>query len=70
VHRCSTQHNCVEDQAQGGELIFLAFAVGLSDLAAVAVADFPAESVPGFLHGQLPVHPPLVGAVDRVDERQ
>jgi hypothetical protein len=33
------QHDGVEDQAEGGELIFLAFAIGLPDLAAVAVAD-------------------------------
>ena len=37
------QHDGVEDQAEGGELIFLAFAVGLPDLAAVAVADLAAE---------------------------
>jgi hypothetical protein len=48
----------------------LAFAVALADLAAVAVADLAGEAVAGFLHGELPVHPPLVGAVDRVDERE
>jgi hypothetical protein len=64
------QHDRVEDQAQGGELVFLAFAVGLADLAAVAVADLAGEAVAGFLHGELSVHPPLVGAVDRVDERE
>src|ERR1035441_1537897 len=50
------QHDGVEDQAEGGELMFLAFAVGLPDLAAVAVADLAAEAVAGFLHGELPVH--------------
>jgi hypothetical protein len=64
------QHDGVEDQAERGELIFLAFAVGLPDLTAVAVADLSAQAVAGFLHGQLPVHAPLIGAVDRVDERQ
>ena len=34
-------HDGVEDQAERGELVFLAFAVGLPDLAAVAVADLP-----------------------------
>ena len=33
------QHDGVEDQAERGELVFLAFAVGLPDLAAVALAD-------------------------------
>ena len=64
------QHDGVEDQAEGGELIFLAFAIGLPDLAAVAVADLAAEAVAGFLHGELPVHPPLVAAVNGVDERE
>jgi hypothetical protein len=42
------QHDGVEDQAEGGELNFLAFAIGLPDLAAVAVADLAAEAVAGF----------------------
>jgi hypothetical protein len=33
------QHDGVEDQAEGGDLVFLAFAIGLPDLAAVAVAE-------------------------------
>jgi len=36
----------------------------------VAVADLAAEAVAGFLHGELPVHPPLVAAVNGVDERE
>jgi hypothetical protein len=64
------QHDGVEDQAEGGELIFLAFAIGLPDLAAVAVADLAGEAVAGFLHGELPVHPPLAAAVNGVDERE
>jgi hypothetical protein len=30
----------------------------------VAVADLAAEAVAGFLHGELPVHPPLAAAVN------
>lgn len=60
----------MQDQAEGGELVILAFAVGLPDLAAVAVADLSAEAMAEFLDGELPVHPPPVAAVDRVDERE
>jgi hypothetical protein len=35
----------------------------------VAVADLAAEAVAGFLHGESPVHPPLVAVVNGVDER-
>jgi hypothetical protein len=58
------QHDGVADQAEGGELNFLAFAIGLPDLAAVAVADLAAEAMAGFLPGELPAHPPLVAAVN------
>jgi hypothetical protein len=36
----------------------------------VAVADPAAEAVAGFLHGELPVHPPLVAAVNGAGERE
>ena len=43
----------VEHQAErGGELVFLAFAVGLPDLAAVAVADLPTTQLT-FTHALL-----------------
>jgi hypothetical protein len=41
-----------------GELVFLAFAVGLADLPAPAVTDLPGEPVPGPLHGELLVQTP------------
>ena len=37
------QHDGVEHQAEHGELVFLAFAVGLADLAALAVEDLAAS---------------------------
>ena len=37
----------------------------------MAVADLAAEAVAGFLHGELPVHPPLGNLLrQRVDERE
>ena len=38
----------VDDQAEGAELLFLAFAVGLAQLAAAAVADIAGEAVAAF----------------------
>jgi hypothetical protein len=38
----------VDDQAERAELFFLAFAVGLAELAAAAVADFAGECVAAF----------------------
>ena len=47
------QHHGVEPQAEGAELVFLALAVGLAQLAALAVEDLASQPVPGFLHGEL-----------------
>ena len=58
----------VDDQAERCELVFLAFTVGLADLAASSVADLPGEPVPGLLHGELLVELPVVGVVDRVED--
>jgi hypothetical protein len=43
------QHDRVDDQAERGELTFLAFSLGLVDLAAFAMADRAGELVPGLL---------------------
>jgi hypothetical protein len=49
------QHDRVEVQAERGELVFLAFAVGLVDPAAVAVTDLAGQPMPGLLDSQMPV---------------
>lgn len=61
------QRDGVEDQTEGCELVLLALAVRLADLAPAAVADRAGEPVAGLPHGELPVHQPPVGVVDRVD---
>jgi hypothetical protein len=45
------QDHGVEDQPEGGELVLLALAVRLPDLAAAAVADGAGEAVAGLLDG-------------------
>ncbi len=42
------QHDGVEDEAEGAELVFLAFPVALPQLAALAVEDLPGQGVAGF----------------------
>ena len=42
------EHDAVDDQAERIELFFLAFAVGLAELAAAAVADVAGEAVAAF----------------------
>jgi len=49
-----------KDQAERGELVFLALSVGLADLAACAMADRAGELVPGLLHRGLGVDRPAV----------
>ena len=49
------QGDGVEHQAERAELVFLAFAVALAELAAPAVADLAREPVAGLLDGELPV---------------
>ncbi len=40
------QDDGVDDEAEGAELVLLAFAVGLAQLPALAVEDGPGEGVP------------------------
>jgi hypothetical protein len=47
------QHDGVQDQAEGAELVFLAFPVRLVDLPAAAVEDGAGQLVAGLLHGGL-----------------
>jgi hypothetical protein len=47
------QHNGVEDQAERAELVLLPFAVGLAELAALAVEDLAGQPVAGILDGEL-----------------
>jgi hypothetical protein len=65
-----TEHDGVEDQAERAELVLHAVAVRLVDGAALAVAHVPGQLVAGLLHGELTVHLPPVGVVDRVDHPQ
>jgi hypothetical protein len=44
----AVENDGVDDQAEGAELLFLAFAVGLAQLAAAAVADVAGEAVAAF----------------------
>ena len=46
------QHHGVQDQAERAKLVFLAFPVGLAQLAALAVEDLAGEPVQGFLDGE------------------
>jgi len=62
------QHDGVQDQAERAELVLLPFAVGLAQLAALAVEDLAGQPVTGFLDGELPVHGAPVGLVGGVDE--
>ena len=55
-------------RAEGGELIL--FAIGLPDLAAVAVADLAAGGGGILLHVSCRFIPPLVAAVNGLDERE
>src|SRR5438445_87855 len=64
------QDHGVEDQAECGELVLLSLAVRLADLAPAAMADRAGQPVAGLLHGQLPVHQPPVGVVNRVDDSE
>ena len=46
------EHERVEREAERAELVFLAFSVGLAQLASVAVEDDPRDRVPAFVAGQ------------------
>lgn len=60
------EHEGVEDQPERAELVLHPVPVRLVDGAALAVAHVPGQLVPGLLHGELPVHLPAVGVIDRV----
>ncbi|PWV46818.1 hypothetical protein BDW27_113127 [Nocardiopsis sp. L17-MgMaSL7] len=52
------------------ELVLHAVAVRLVDGAALAGAHIAGELVAGLLHGELTVHLPAIGVVDRVDHAE
>jgi hypothetical protein len=62
------EDDCVDDQAERAELFFLAFAVGLAQLAAAAVADVAGEAVAAFAAVELdedaPPEPLVVAVVE------
>lgn len=62
------QDHGVEDETQTGQLVLLALSVCPADLAPVAMAVSAGKAVAGLLHGELPVHKPAVGVVDRADQ--
>lgn len=60
----------VQDQPERAELVLHPVPVRLMYGASLAVAHVAGKLVPRLLHGQLPVHLPAVGVVDRVDDPQ
>jgi hypothetical protein len=63
------QDNGVEDEPERAKLVFLAGAVGLAELAALAVEHASGEGVAGFLDREAPMDLAAVGVVV-VDERE
>jgi hypothetical protein len=47
------QHDCVEDETEGSELVLLAFPVSLTELAPLTVEDLACESMARLLHREL-----------------
>jgi hypothetical protein len=65
------ENDGVDDQAERAELLFLALAVGLAELAAAAMADVAGEAVAAFAAVELDEDPPaevlVVAVVEEVD---
>jgi hypothetical protein len=63
------QHDGVDDEAEGAELVFLAFAVALAQLPALAVEDGPGEGMSALGPVELGQDAPAVGLVVEVGEQ-
>jgi len=63
------QDDGVDDEAEGAELVLLAFAVALAQLPALAVEDGPGEGVPALGPVELSEDPSAVGLVVEVGEQ-
>jgi len=63
------QHDGIEDEAKRTELVFLAFAVALAQLAALTVEDLAGESMAGFDAVELGEDAPPVGLVVEVGKQ-
>ncbi len=57
------QHDGVQDQAEGAQLVFLALPVGLAELAAGAVEDLAGQAVAGLLQIELAADTAPIGGI-------
>lgn len=63
------QHDCVDDESEGAELVFLAFSVALAELPAVSVEEVSCEGVAAFGAVELGQDSPPVTVVVEVCEQ-
>lgn len=63
------EHDGVDDEPEGAELVFLPFAVALAELTSLAVEDCSGQGVPAFGAIELGEDAPTVGFVVQVGEQ-